>query len=79
MKNIGTFYEAPSAKLLDKTSRVIGECLDTPNAIAYAMSQDERVAKVKTLMGYRHRADYADRFWFVVKEFTPVTAYWTKF
>ena len=78
MKQLGTFYEAPMAILFDKNFRVVGRCLDTPNTIAYAMAKDDRVETAKTLNGHRLRAEYADRFWFVINDFTPVTAHWRK-
>ena len=78
MKQLGTFYEAPMATLFDKNLRIVGRCMDTPNTIAYAMAKDDRVETAKTLLGYRPRAEYADRFWFVIKDFTPDTAGWRK-
>lgn len=79
VKPLGTFYSAPSAKLLDKNYNIVGECLDTPNTIAYCMAKDERILKVKSILGTFPREEYSNRFWFAVKDFTPETAYWTKY
>lgn len=73
MKKIGSVNAAVHCTLQDMNGKVLGETIDTPNAIAYAMAVNENVAR--SVAHYQFfgasvhtREEYADRFAWVVKE-----------
>lgn len=49
------------AKCYNKKNKLIGVCLDTPNAIAKAMMNHKEIAYAKTLLGKKTRKDYKSR------------------
>ena len=57
---LGVVWTA-SAKCYDGTGRLVGTCMDTPNAIAKAMMEQPAIDTVKSLAGFGSRRDYADR------------------
>ena len=49
------------AKLYDKQGKLVGVCLDTPNAIAKAMMEHPEIEAAHTLLGVKTREDYVSR------------------
>jgi hypothetical protein len=65
---------AVGAKLYNKQGKLIGTCLDTPNAIAKAMMEHPSIARVSSILGNGSRKDYAKR----MGSFNTATSMFTK-
>lgn len=62
-------FGATLAYLYNSENVCIGECLNTPNCIAFAMAMNENVYSAKDMWNdVKYRTDLADRFWFVIRE-----------
>lgn len=73
LKKIGCINAAIQATLLDVRGKVLGFCIDTPNCIAYAMTQNKDV--FKSVAHYQmfgnsihYRKDLQDRFSWILKD-----------
>lgn len=62
MEMIGTVWTA-SAKLYNRDGKLIAYCLDTPNAIAKALSECGQAQTVNSILGYYDRSHYNDRMY----------------
>jgi len=51
LQKIGTINATTTAIIYDKNNKVIGKTIDTPNAIAYALSQLSNAAKITSKFG----------------------------
>jgi len=60
LATIGTVWTA-RAYLYDGNFKVLGNCIDTPNAIANAFRELPQAVVVKSLMGLSNRSQYENR------------------
>jgi hypothetical protein len=62
-KAIGNFGMT-LAKLYNEEGKLIGVTLDTPNAIAYALSVNNSIADAQGILGFYNMQDINSRVWF---------------